>query len=139
MADNMFGLALLSMLASAFAVAAPAFVAKPCDARLPAARVTCGTVTVPENPAAPQGRTIALNVVIVKAARPAAGAIPMFHLEGGPGVPATPAAMFYVGPGALYAESRDVVLIDQRGTGGSAALQCPDARPHEVWDEEYDP
>lgn len=121
------------------AAGAPAFVAKPCPPRAAGAHVTCGTVTVPENPAKPGGRTIPLNVVVVKAATPAAGAIPMFHLEGGPGVPGTLASPFYVGPGAIYGGSRDVVLIDQRGTGGSDPLTCTELDRKNVWDDEYDP
>lgn len=50
----------------------------------------------------------------------------MFHLEGGPGIAATNAAMFYVGPGSVYREHRDVVLVDQRGSGKSSPLRCPE-------------
>jgi len=119
--------------------ASPTLVSRACGARMPAGRVTCGTVDVPEDPAAPGRRTIALNVVVVKPTKPVAGAVPMFHLEGGPGVPATAAAEFYLGPGGVYAESREIVLIDQRGTGGSNALPCPDQERRNVWDDEYDP
>jgi hypothetical protein len=79
------------------------FVAKPCDPALAAPRVTCGSVLVPENRAAPAGRAIALNVAIVRPPKSTPGAIPMFHLEGGPGIAATPIAPFYLGPGAIYA------------------------------------
>lgn len=131
--------AFVLLASSATLSPAPKFVAKPCDSALPAGRVTCGTVSVPENPALPGGRTIDLNVVIVNPAAGPAGPIPMFYLEGGPGVPATPAAVFFVSPGALYGQSRAIVLIDQRGTGGSGPLPCPDSARRNVWDDEYDP
>jgi len=120
-------------------LAAPIFVAKPCAPRVAAARVTCGTVAVLENPEKPAGRTIPLNVVIVKPVKRAAGAIPKFHLEGGPGVAGTAPSPFYVGPGTIYGASRDVVLIDQRGTGGSGPLTCADLDRRNVWDDEYHP
>ena len=66
-------------------------------------------MAVPENPEKPGGRTIPLNVVIVKPVKRVAGAIPMFHLEGGPGVAGTLASPFYLGPGEIYGRSRDVV------------------------------
>src|SRR5205085_4699253 len=62
---------------------------------------------------------------VVPAIKKKIGEVPMFHLEGGPGIAATNAAGFYVGPGSVYREHRDVVLIDQRGTGKSNPLQCP--------------
>jgi pimeloyl-ACP methyl ester carboxylesterase len=131
--------ALVLLASTAPLIAVPKFVVKPCDSTLPSGRVTCGTVTVPENPVLPGGRTIDLNVVIVNTRVVAAGAIPMFYLDGGPGMPATAAALFYLGPGAIYAEARAVVLIDQRGTGGSNPLQCPDVKRRNDWDDEYDP
>jgi pimeloyl-ACP methyl ester carboxylesterase len=61
----------------------------------------------------------------------------MFHLEGGPGLAATAVAGFYLGPGAPYAATRDVVLIDQRGTGGSFALRCPVLEDRPWWQDKY--
>jgi len=113
--------ALLVALATAGA-AAP----QPCPPPLAKAHARCETVTVAENPAKPAGRTIALNVVVVPAVKKKSGEPPMFHLEGGPGVAGTNAAEFYAGPGSLYREHRDVVLIDQRGTGKSNPLRCPE-------------
>ncbi|HEX3108883.1 MAG TPA: alpha/beta fold hydrolase [Thermoanaerobaculia bacterium] len=86
----------------------------------------CETVTVAEDPAKPEGRSIGLNVVVVPAIKKKAGEPAMFHLEGGPGIAGTNAAGFYVGPGSVYRQHRDVVLIDQRGTGKSNPLRCPE-------------
>lgn len=105
--------------------AAPAFSPRTCESDyLAKAGVRCGTVAVAEDPLKPD-RQINLNVVIVPALHPKPGDPPMFHFEGGPGISATQAAGFYAGPGSLYRESRDVVLVDQRGTGGSNPLHCP--------------
>jgi pimeloyl-ACP methyl ester carboxylesterase len=131
------GAMLLLTASSRSVIVAPAFQVKPCAPAIASARLTCGTVAVPENRVAAGGRTISINVVVVHPPKRASGAIPMFHLEGGPGVGATPAAPFYLGPGAAYAESRDVVLIDQRGTSGSAPLPCGQ-EPRSVWADEYD-
>jgi pimeloyl-ACP methyl ester carboxylesterase len=50
---------------------------------------------------------------------------PMFDLAGGPGVAATGGAGFYAGEGKEYRRHRDVVLVDQRGSGGSNCLAAP--------------
>src|ERR1051325_2884194 len=98
----------------------------------------CGTLIVPEDPARANGRTIALRVVVVPALSPTPGAAPLFHLDGGPGVAASGAAGFYLGPGSDYRRTRDVVLVDQRGTGGSSALRCPALERRSPLDE-YEP
>lgn len=87
----------------------------------------CGNLAVPEDPERPHGPTIELHVAVLPSTtQPAAGAL--FYLEGGPGGAATQSA---VEVNALFAEVsryRDVVMVDQRGTGGSAALRCSAAK-----------
>jgi pimeloyl-ACP methyl ester carboxylesterase len=118
---------LLAALLVALAThAAAAALTHPCPPTLAKAHARCATITVAEDAEKPNGRTIALNVVVVPAIKKKAGEPPMFHLEGGPGVAATNAAEFYVGPGDVYREHRDVVLFDQRGTGKSNPLRCPE-------------
>jgi len=105
--------------------AASSFSPRPCESpELKKADARCGVVEVTEDRSKPD-RKIGLNMIVVPALHPNAGVPPMFHLEGGPGIAATSAAEFYVGPGRIYRESRDVVLVDQRGTGGSNPLHCP--------------
>lgn len=102
----------------------PAFTARPCpDERLRAV-ARCGVVTVPENRGAPGGRTIDLNVVILRATGPSADLPPQYDLEGGPGLAVTASAAFYLSDGGAYRARRDIVLVDQRGTGGSNRLTC---------------
>lgn len=83
----------------------------------------CGTLEVPENWEQPDGKRIALNVMVIPALDPS-GAAPLFDLAGGPGVAATMGADFYATAGRATRQVRDVVLIDQRGTGKSAPLHC---------------
>jgi len=85
----------------------------------------CGHVRVASDPSKPQGRTIALRVTVLPAtAQPPAGAL--FYLEGGPGVPATASAVSVNAFFAQVGRTRDLVMVDQRGTGGSSRLACPD-------------
>jgi pimeloyl-ACP methyl ester carboxylesterase len=100
---------------------APRFVACTYGGRLDA---WCGRVTVPEDRGRRTRRSISLRVAVIPATQhPADGAF--FYLEGGPGGAATDSA---VGVNELFASvsrTRDLVLVDQRGTGGSHALVCP--------------
>ena len=87
----------------------------------------CGSIAVPADPLRPDAGTIDLRVAILPAtARPAAGAL--FYLEGGPGGAATRAAVEVNALFAVVGRHRDIVMIDQRGTGGSSPLVCPDER-----------
>jgi pimeloyl-ACP methyl ester carboxylesterase len=82
----------------------------------------CGSVSVPESWSRP-GRTIDLNVVVLPATgRAREDAI--FILQGGPGQAATTLADFYATTYAAARRERDIVLVDQRGTGKSHSLQC---------------
>jgi pimeloyl-ACP methyl ester carboxylesterase len=83
----------------------------------------CGTLEVPENWHQPRGRRIALRVLVVPALDPK-GAAPLFDLAGGPGLAATNGADYYMTAGRALRQARDVVLVDQRGTGASAPLRC---------------
>jgi pimeloyl-ACP methyl ester carboxylesterase len=87
----------------------------------------CARLSVPEDPRRPAGRTISLSLMVLPATRrPAAGAL--FYLEGGPGGAATQSAIRVNADFAEVLRDRDVVLVDQRGTGGSDALACPGSR-----------
>ena len=75
-------------------------------------------------PGRPEGRQISLHVAVIPATRqPARGAL--FYLEGGPGGAAAARAVKVDEVFANVSEYRDLVLVDQRGTGGSHALVCP--------------
>jgi pimeloyl-ACP methyl ester carboxylesterase/tetratricopeptide (TPR) repeat protein len=86
----------------------------------------CGTLEVPENYEEPGGRAISLNVIVLRAIEPRRGEAALFELAGGPGIAASGARDYYLGPGSVYRRHRDVVLPDQRGTGESSPLRCPE-------------
>lgn len=97
----------------------------PCSVDGTEEKALCGLLEVPENWDQPKGRTIFLNIVVAPAVNPS-GLAPLFDIAGGPGVSATQGAGYYLTEGAAIRANRDVVLVDQRGTGASAPLRCPD-------------
>ena len=97
---------------------------RPCVVQAIAAR--CGTLVVPENRARPAGRTIALRVVVLPSRTKPARSDAFTYLAGGPGGAAaqempSPALAVW----DRVHEHHDIVLVDQRGTGGSNDLTCP--------------
>lgn len=100
--------------------------------------VLCGSFSVPENPQRPTGRRLGLRVEVLPALEGLRSGGAMFHLEGGPGIPATGARDFYLGPGRDYRRGRDVVLLDQRGVG-SDGLHCPALENRGPLDDDYAP
>jgi pimeloyl-ACP methyl ester carboxylesterase len=96
---------------------------QPCKVAGIDAELLCGKLTVYENRETRAGRTIDLGVMVLPALD-GNHAEPLFHLEGGPGVTATGVANFYAKEGADYRRNRDIVLVDQRGTGESNPLSA---------------
>lgn len=85
----------------------------------------CGTLTVPENYDAPGGRKIPISFMVLPKANKSSTLPPVYHLEGGPGFSAiTQYGQVWHPAYRLINQNHDIVLIDQRGTGGSAPLQC---------------
>src|SRR5438874_5001356 len=82
----------------------------------------CGKLTVFENRETRSGQTIDLNIVVLPALDQKTKAEPLFDLAGGPGASSVDRADFYAGPGKEYRRRRDVVCVDQRGTGQSNRL-----------------
>ena len=85
----------------------------------------CGTYEVLENRAAKTGRIIPLSIVVVPAVSRHRRPDPVFYISGGPGQGA--ARIASGGEDNLMHElrkTRDLVLIDQRGTGDSNPLDC---------------
>jgi pimeloyl-ACP methyl ester carboxylesterase len=121
-----------SLLSMLLATGSPAAVQdhgirlEPCTLQGSTESVRCGTLAVPEDRSQPDGRRIELRVVLIPALKPDLAMAPLYDLAGGPGLPATGAADFYLTAGQAYRQARDIVLVDQRGTGGSAPLACPE-------------
>lgn len=84
----------------------------------------CGTLNVPENPDKPGGRRLSISVAVIPAKRTPKLADPLVLLQGGPGEDSISSAGFYAERFAPLLEDRDLLLIDQRGTGKSGALPC---------------
>jgi pimeloyl-ACP methyl ester carboxylesterase len=82
----------------------------------------CGQYEVFEDRAKNAGRKIRLNVMVLPALVDKPASDPIFYFAGGPGGAASSygAASFITQMHRL----RDVVLVDQRGTGKSNPLQC---------------
>ena len=112
--------------AAVLASTPPTFIERPCTTARLAARAKCGSVTVPEDRSRPSGRKIELNVIVIPAEKPGRDRRALFDLDGGPGLADTKNADFYLTDGAAYSATRDVVSFDQRGTGGSNPLDCPE-------------
>ncbi|HNT74184.1 MAG TPA: alpha/beta hydrolase [Anaerolineae bacterium] len=88
-------------------------------------RARCGELSVPEDPDNPGGRQIALHVAVAPAVSRSPQPDPLFLLAGGPGQSAIEAyPVMLTAAFGIINQDRDVVLLDQRGTGKSNPLQC---------------
>jgi pimeloyl-ACP methyl ester carboxylesterase len=83
----------------------------------------CSSLEVLENRAAPGGRKIRLAIAWVPAKGEAAPD-PVFMLAGGPGQSALESFPNIASAFDEARKHRDVILVDQRGTGGSNQLRC---------------
>lgn len=83
----------------------------------------CGKYEVYENRQSQSGRRIALNIMLLPATMAKPEPDPFFALAGGPGQSATEAYPL-AGYISKIRVQRDVVLVDQRGTGQSNPLPC---------------
>lgn len=92
--------------------------------RLASIAARCGVLTVPEDRSISGGASIELSVAVVPALNRRAAAAPLFLLAGGPGQGAAAMYASFAGAFARVNRNHDIVLVDQRGTGGSAPLTC---------------
>lgn len=90
--------------------------------------VLCGQVRRPLDPTVPDGTQIDVHFVVVPALARRKHADPVFLLAGGPGQSAISLAGPTLGLFQRLGNRRDLVFVDQRGTGRSAPLVCDDAR-----------
>ena len=85
----------------------------------------CGTFRVPENRGPEGSRTVTLRVAVIPARDGGSCPDPVVYLAGGPGGSAVAGALGMTQLFSSANERRDIVLVDQRGTGRSNALECP--------------
>jgi pimeloyl-ACP methyl ester carboxylesterase len=76
-----------------------------------------------ENPADPDGRQIPLQVMVIPSLKSNSLADPLLILAGGPGQAATEMASLGLIFGKIR-QDRDIVLLDQRGTGKLSPMRC---------------
>lgn len=87
-------------------------------------KARCGSFEVFEDREHKSGRKIALKIVVYPATGADKAADPLFYIPGGPGSSATEDAPYVAQQMAKVREHRDLVFVDQRGTGGSNPLNC---------------
>lgn len=128
-------LALLAACPLAVALPAPVSAQAPTPAlqlcRLPGFEheAMCGRVSRPLDPAAPRGRQIEIHYAILPALARNKHPDPVLVFAGGPGQSAIDLAGSWSRLLARVSNRRDIVLVDQRGTGRSAKLACAQLAP----------
>src|SRR5580765_5946493 len=90
--------------------------------------VQCGVVQRALDPARPDGPKIDVHYVVVPAMARRKLPDPVFLVAGGPGQSAIEVAPQVMPLFSRLNNRRDIVFVDQRGTGRSAPLACPDTR-----------
>ena len=86
----------------------------------------CTTFMVPEDRANPEGRKIGLHVAWLKARASHPKPDALFFIAGGPGQASTEAFLEESSAFDRIRNDRDIILVDQRGTGSSNRLDCPE-------------
>src|SRR5688500_8862328 len=106
----------------------PSVSLKPCEVSgrpgTPGEKVLCGNYEVFEDRQRKSGRKIALKIMVFPATGPNKEPDAFFYIPGGPGSSATEDAPYVAPQYAKIRERRDLVFVDQRGTGGSNPLDC---------------
>ncbi|MBV8782882.1 MAG: alpha/beta fold hydrolase [Gammaproteobacteria bacterium] len=94
--------------------------------KLIAVNAQCAQLEVPEDYAAPAGTHLALRVARIGAISRRKSPEPLFVLAGGPGQGAADLYTSVLPAFGRIHRERDIVLLDQRGTGASQRLNCPE-------------
>lgn len=109
--------------ASSWAQTAPL---QPCRIKGVVHEALCGSVKRALDPARPQGPTIDVHFAVLPALARNKLSDPVFFIAGGPGQSAIELAGPLAAQFARLSNRRDLVFVDQRGTGRSAPLRCDD-------------
>ena len=91
----------------------------------------CGSVRRPLDAAQPHGSAVEIHYAVLPALARNRRPDPVFFFAGGPGQSAIDLAGNIGRTLARLSNRRDIVLIDQRGTGRSAPLHCAETPPNQ--------
>ncbi len=108
----------------------------PCRLEGVTREAVCGDYEVFEDRAKQSGRKIALHLAVIPALAPSPEPDPFVMLAGGPGQAATEAIAKVLPAFERISRRRDIVLVDQRGTGRSNPLDCETEDAHASLDEQ---
>ena len=90
----------------------------------PGIAARCGTLPRPLDPENPEAGTIDLDVAVIPALTLDPADDPFVPVAGGPGQSSIDFYAAWFGAFERVRQQRDILLVDQRGTGDSAALTC---------------
>ncbi len=137
---SMFRLSLLPLaalwLATSVASAAPTATARGCHLPGVTDGLRCVSIDVPLDHAQPAGAKLKLHVTVAPAHRQGTRGDPLFVLAGGPGEAGSEVAPLLSTAFNRVRATRDIVFIDQRGTGRSGKLDCESKPEHERMNEQ---
>ena len=89
------------------------------------ARADCGFIEVSEDPDDPNGKKIPIHIAVAPSTATQPEPDPVFFFAGGPGQASSETWVMIRDTLNKIREKRDIVMIDQRGTGKSNKLACP--------------
>lgn len=92
----------------------------------------CAPFQVPEDREHPDGRKLTMRLAMVRSSAQVPADDPVVFLAGGPGQAATETYSSIAPAMGLVLAHRNVLLLDQRGTGGSHPLSCREGDDHDV-------
>ena len=104
----------------------------------PGIKARCGTLERPVNPADPDSPPIDLRVAVVPALNLTPETDPIVPIAGGPGQGTVEFYALMQGAFEPLRRNRDILLVDQRGTGESARLDCPIDDDAILFESEFD-
>ncbi|MEL6869655.1 MAG: alpha/beta hydrolase [Pseudomonadota bacterium] len=133
---------LLALFGVVGATRAQALELTPCridgGSALPTAEALCGQMRITEDRTGDDGAMIELEVALIPALSVQPQPDPLVFFAGGPGQAAIETYLLARGAFERIRQHRAILLVDQRGTGGSNRMSCPMPPPEEMADIDLD-
>ncbi|GLX84357.1 transporter [Thalassotalea loyana] len=98
-------------------------------------KVRCGKLAVPEDYQKPNETQVEINFVIMPALDNSKQLTPLMFLAGGPGQAAAQMAGMIRNMFSEVRKTRDIIVVDQRGTGESNGLQCTNMEDVKIFED----